>query len=131
MSAPPRGAERSFAYDALYRLTGSTGKFLGPRGDEHRDELSLGYDRIHNLTHKSQEHVRHTPGGASVEQHETTYDWRYSYTSARPHAPVLLSPHATLTQLLSPHATLTQPPRDAPRTVFRKTHNTSTFLDST
>ncbi len=75
------------SYDALYRLKSATGRFQSHRGHDESYQVDLDYDAIHNVTAKTQEHERHTPGGAAVPQHRTSYEFDYEYGSSRPHAP--------------------------------------------
>ncbi len=47
------------------------------------DESSC--DTIHNITLKDQLHLANTPGGTSITQQKTSYDWAYAYAGAQPH----------------------------------------------
>jgi len=78
--------DQAFQYDGLYRLTNATGKwhFAPNKRDDY--SLSLAYDTIHNITRKTQTHDVTTPGGATVPQKKTTYDFSYAYAGPRPHA---------------------------------------------
>ncbi len=90
VAANERGghSEQIFEYDDLHRLVGANGDWTEPGGAHNRYTLTLRYDAIHNLTHKTQEHtVSRHEGGRGVLQRETTYDFAYAYGSSRPHAP--------------------------------------------
>jgi len=76
----------SFGYDELYRLTASSGRWTRP-GNEHTYSLSMAYDDIHNITKKTQNHLRISDEGDWIRQHKTSYDFAYAYTGGKPHAP--------------------------------------------
>ncbi len=76
----------TYAYDDLYRLTGSSGT-LEQKNTSHEYTLAMRYDDIHNILSKSQQHVRISAGGSRLEQKKTTYGNPYAYESAKPHAP--------------------------------------------
>ena len=78
---------QSFGYDELDRLTSASGTWQGARNEQERYTLTMAYDAIHNITHKSQTHVRVLSNGREMTQAKTTYDWAYAYTGAQPHAP--------------------------------------------
>ena len=78
---------QSFGYDDLDRLTSASGTWQGARNEQERYTLTMAYDAIHNITHKSQTHVRVPSNGRELTQAKTTYDWAYAYTGAQPHAP--------------------------------------------
>ena len=78
---------QSFGYDDLYRLTSASGTWQGARNEQERYTLTMAYDAIHNITHKSQTHVRVPSNGRELTQAKTTYDWAYAYSGAQPHAP--------------------------------------------
>ncbi len=88
-NAIPRGSanelggptDQTFGYDALYRLKSATGRFQSHRGHDESYQVDLSYDAIHNVTAKTQEHERHTPGGAAVPQHRTSYAFDYVFSS--------------------------------------------------
>ncbi len=82
--------DQSFEYDGLHRLTHAEGVWYQPQRRESRYSVDLDYNVIHNITLKDQHHTVVTPGGAEVEQRETTYKSEYAYPvplAARPHAP--------------------------------------------
>jgi hypothetical protein len=87
-----RQSTQTCTYDGLHRLVGATGDWTQPGGKGNRYTLDLGYDRIHNLTRKTQHHAVETPGGAKIVQKETTYDLDYAYDGGRPHAPSRVGP---------------------------------------
>ncbi|MBT1697424.1 hypothetical protein KK083_11090 [Fulvivirgaceae bacterium PWU4] len=74
--------EYSYEYDELYRLTKATGSFKGSN-DVHTYTLSMAYNSVGGITHKTQNHQR-----KGVVQKKTTYDLSYTYSSEQPHAPV-------------------------------------------
>jgi len=76
----------TFGYDDLYRLTASSGRWTRP-GNEHTYSLSMAYDDIHNITKKTQNHLRLSDEGDLIRQHKTTYDYTYTYAGPQPHAP--------------------------------------------
>jgi len=82
--------EQSFTYDDLYRLTHASGLWVDPPGFRNQYSYSLTYSDIHNILRKNQQHwVRKGTGngnGPDVPQHKTSYDWTYTYGSAKPHA---------------------------------------------
>jgi len=82
----------TFGYDALYRLTSSPGRWTRP-GNEHTYSLAMGYDDIHNISKKTQNHLRLSDEGDLIRQHKTTYDYTYTYTYAgpQPHAPTAIT----------------------------------------
>ncbi|MGB5685000.1 MAG: RHS repeat-associated core domain-containing protein, partial [Candidatus Electrothrix sp.] len=84
----------TYKYDDLYRLTDSTGSLKQKPNTEHQYTLAMRYDDIHNIMSKNQRHIRITPGGSSVEQKKTSYDFSYGYGSSRPHAPTQIGERA-------------------------------------
>jgi RHS repeat-associated protein len=78
---------QSFGYDRLDRLTQASGTWRQGPQQRAEYELDLAYDRVHNITAKTQREVRYRPSGQGVEQKATSYDWTYRYGSDRPHAP--------------------------------------------
>ncbi|CAK8710557.1 hypothetical protein GKODMF_00765 [Candidatus Electrothrix gigas] len=87
-------SRQRFGYDDLYRLTSASGLLEQKPNTEHRYTLAMQYDSIHNILTKNQQHVRITPGGSSITQKKTTYDYKYDYTSSRPHAPTQIGERA-------------------------------------
>jgi RHS repeat-associated protein len=86
--------DQTFAYDGLYRLTHATGEWrFGPNKQNHYS-LSLAYNTIHNITRKTQSHGITTPGGTTVPQKLTTYDFPYAYAGRGPHAPTVIGERA-------------------------------------
>ena len=85
--------DQTFAYDGLYRLTQATGQWRF--SNKHQDyALSLAYDTIHNLTRKTQSDSVTTPGGSTVPQKLTTYDFAYAYAGHGPHQSTTIGDHA-------------------------------------
>lgn len=78
--------DQAFEYDGLYRLTHATGEWRFSPNKRDDYSLSLSYDTIHNITRKTQAHDVTTPGGATVPQKPTTYDFSYAYAGPQPHA---------------------------------------------
>jgi RHS repeat-associated protein len=85
--------DQTFAYDGLHRLIHATGewRFSNKRQDY---ALSLAYDTIHNITRKTQTDDITTPGGSTVPQKPTTYDFAYAYAGHGPHQPTTIGDHA-------------------------------------
>jgi len=86
--------DQTFAYDGLYRLTQATGAWRFSPNKRSDYSLSLAYDTIHNITRKTQSNAITTPGGATVPQKKTTYDFPYAYTGRGPHAPTVIGERA-------------------------------------
>ncbi len=86
--------DQTFAYDGLYRLTQATGEWRFSPNKRDDYSLSLAYDTIHNITRKAQSHAITTPGGSTVPQKQTTYDFPYAYASRGPHAPTTVGERA-------------------------------------
>ena len=83
---------QTFAYDNLDRLTTAAGAFETHAGQFDSYSLGMGYNNIHNITHKTQNHELIDSSGKTRQVRGTTYDWRYAYNesgpdSVRPHAP--------------------------------------------
>jgi RHS repeat-associated protein len=77
---------QTFTYDGLYRLSTASGTYMGDLDSREHYTLSMQYDTIHNIKRKNQRHwVESLDGNAA--KHGTTYDWRYGYNGAQPHAP--------------------------------------------
>jgi RHS repeat-associated protein len=83
----------TFAYDDLYRLTGSDGNLKQP-DTEHTYTLSMAYDSIHNIVSKNQHHMRIGKNGDSIDEKKTTYTYQYEYASSKPHAPTHIGDRA-------------------------------------
>jgi RHS repeat-associated protein len=77
---------QTFQYDDRYQLVGATGIYREAPGKQQRYTLSMSYDDIGNITHKTQADAVVQPSGTSVPQGGTTYDFAYAYAD-RPHAP--------------------------------------------
>ncbi|HEX7765533.1 MAG TPA: RHS repeat-associated core domain-containing protein, partial [Nitrospira sp.] len=77
--------DQTFAYDGLYRLTQAAGEWRFSPNKRQDYALSLGYDTIHNITRKTQSDSVTTPGGSTVPQKLTTYDFAYAYAGHGPH----------------------------------------------
>ncbi len=84
----------TYQYDDLYRLTAATGIWEYQPNKTESFTLAMAYDTIHNIASKDQRHIRTQPSGTEIEQQKTTYDWTYSYASAKPHAPLLIGERA-------------------------------------
>jgi RHS repeat-associated protein len=76
-----------YEYDDLYRLVHAQGTFDYQPSKQHRYQLAMLYDSIHNITAKNQLHTLRQPSGTLVTQKKTTYDWQYAYDGSQPHAP--------------------------------------------
>ncbi len=76
-----------YEYDDLYRLTAARGTFDTMPNKQHVFRLNMEYDTIHNILHKNQYHELIQPSTTPVIQKKETYDWRYAYQGAQPHAP--------------------------------------------
>ena len=82
--------QQTFGYDSLYRLTQANGRFTPSRSTEHQYSFAMAYDRIHNITQKTQEHIFTRNGSKSRIERATSYDWAYTYKDnnhSQPHAP--------------------------------------------
>jgi YD repeat-containing protein len=78
---------QSFAYDDLNQLTGAWGYHTRDGGGEHSYSLSMSYDRIHNITNKTQSvWATPGPGGSWSQVAATSHDFTYLYKNGRPHA---------------------------------------------
>ena len=77
----------TYQYDDLNRLIHAAGSFDYEPNKQHRYQLDITYDTIHNITAKTQRHEVREPSGVLIEQHETTYAWQYPYAGPQPHAP--------------------------------------------
>jgi len=86
--------DQTFAYDGLYRLTQATGEWRFNPTKHQNYALSLTYDTIHNITRKTQSDNVTTPGGSTVPQKDTTYDFAYAYAGHGPHQPTRIGDHA-------------------------------------
>ncbi|TMQ12501.1 MAG: hypothetical protein E6J91_20700, partial [Deltaproteobacteria bacterium] len=86
--------DQAFVYDGLYRLTHATGEWRFSPNKRDDYALSLTYDTIHNITRKTQSHDVTTPGGATVPQKKTTYDFAYAYAGFGPHQPTTIGDRA-------------------------------------
>lgn len=82
--------DQNYSYDDLYRLTGATGTFDFEPNKQHRYNLSMVYNTIHNITFKGQLHELKQPSGTLITQKKTSYNFNYDYTSSHPHAPTHL-----------------------------------------
>jgi RHS repeat-associated protein len=79
----------TFGYDNLYQLTSATGKYQGCAsgcGSTRKNTLTLTYDEIGNIQHKTQTDVVVSATGTSTTQEATSYDAVYKYAGAGPHA---------------------------------------------
>src|SRR3990172_8592595 len=83
-----------FGYDDLYRLVSSEGTYSASPDQTDRYRVALSYDTIHNLLRKDQAHDVTNAGGSTIPQQKTSYDWKYAYTGAQPHAPTLIGERA-------------------------------------
>ncbi|OQW89633.1 MAG: hypothetical protein BWK78_07570, partial [Thiotrichaceae bacterium IS1] len=65
----------------------ASGTFDPASKEQHRYQLAMAYDTVHNIVAKQQVHEVVKPAGAVLTQAKTTYDWQYAYTGGQPHAP--------------------------------------------
>ncbi|RKZ73861.1 MAG: sugar-binding protein, partial [Candidatus Parabeggiatoa sp. nov. 1] len=79
-----------YEYDDLYRLVHAEGTFDYQPSKQHRYQLDMVYDSIHNIQAKNQLHTLRQPSGKLITQKKTTYDWQYAYGGSQPHAPTHL-----------------------------------------
>jgi RHS repeat-associated protein len=77
---------QTFRYDDLYRLTAAEGSYQFAPSKVDRYRAVLDYDTIDNITVKVQQHEVVGPSGNAIPQHKTSYDYRYAYSGAQPHA---------------------------------------------
>ncbi|TCO55829.1 SpvB/TcaC N-terminal domain-containing protein [Actinocrispum wychmicini] len=123
-------SSQTFGYDDLYRLTSASGQYT-KNNQTNKYTLTLGYDSIHNTTTKTQRHeITTTPTAAPAAlsqsgtrtasfgpiepvedpnnppevQDKTTYDYPYTYSSGKPHAPSKVGP---ITQAYDTNGNLT------------------------
>jgi RHS repeat-associated protein len=91
----PGPAVQVFTYDDLYQLTSAAGSYQGCAcgcQNQRSFTLTMGYDAVGNITHKTQNDVIEAPTGSGqfTTQLSTTYNNTYGYTSPRPHAPTAI-----------------------------------------
>jgi RHS repeat-associated protein len=84
MGGPSR---QSFAYDALYRLTGADGTYSDGNGKRHEFSQALAYDDGGRLVRKEQTDTEITSSGSALPQKATTYELAYDYDASQPLAP--------------------------------------------
>ena len=89
----------SFGYDDLYQLTSATGAFAKPSQATQKFTLSMAYDGIHNITHKTQTAFNLLSNGSTTPNVALTYDYPYAYAGGRPHAASQVGNHAFLYDL--------------------------------
>ena len=89
----------SFGYDDLYQLTSATGAFAKPSQATQKFTLSMAYDGIHNITHKTQTAFLALSNGSTTPNVALTYDYPYAYAGGRPHAASQVGNHAFLYDL--------------------------------
>ena len=89
----------SFGYDDLYQLTAATGAFAKPNVATQVFSLSMAYDNIHNITHKTQGSFNQLANGTKLPITTQTYDWAYTYAGGRPHAASQIGDRAFLYDL--------------------------------
>lgn len=68
-------------YDEVYRLEQANGRWQ-QEGPEEKYELSLAYDKLHNIIHKTRVHQSDT----TIVEHNS-FDWNYQYEGGQPHVP--------------------------------------------
>ncbi|WMX44034.1 SpvB/TcaC N-terminal domain-containing protein [Streptomyces roseicoloratus] len=105
-------SSQTFGYDDQYRLTSASGRYTDRNHRLNTYTLNLGYDSIHNTTSKSQHHEVvggvpafpatggragpiepvDDPSNPADVQDRTSYDYTYTYDTARPHAPSKVGP---------------------------------------
>jgi RHS repeat-associated protein len=89
----PGPSTQSFVYDDLYQLTSASGFYEGCAcgcSNDRQYTLTMQYDDLGNITHKTQKDVIEAPAGSGqfTTQMATSYDNPYLYeTPGRPHAP--------------------------------------------
>jgi RHS repeat-associated protein len=76
-----------YQYDDLYRLIHAEGTFEYKQTKQHRYQLDMSYDSIHNIMTKNQQHQISQASGNETPQKKTSYDWQYEYSNRQPHAP--------------------------------------------
>jgi RHS repeat-associated protein len=77
----------SYQYDDLYQLVGAQGAFQEAR-QQHRYELSMQYDSVHNIVAKKQlAEWSPNAGEKWLPQKKVSYDFAYDYKGSQPHAP--------------------------------------------
>ena len=89
----------SFGYDDLYQLTSATGAFAKPSQATQKFTLSMAYDGIHNITHKTQTAFLALSNGSTTPNVALSYDYPYAYAGGRPHAASQVGNHAFLYDL--------------------------------
>ncbi|MFD6533447.1 SpvB/TcaC N-terminal domain-containing protein [Streptomyces sp. NPDC060184] len=128
-NAPQGGAiggpsSQTYGYDDQYRLTSASGQYTDKNNAVNTYTLTLGYDSIHNTTHKSQTHEItggvpafptvsgpagpiepvDDPSNPADVQDRTSYDYTYTYGGSQPHAPDKVGP---ITQAYDANGNLT------------------------
>ena len=90
---------QTFRYDDLYRLTHAEGSYQPrtPQTDRYRTDIS--YDSIHNVTNKTQVHEMVSNGNTIVEG-KLSYNYGYSYASAKPHAATTIGIYTPRRQMI-------------------------------
>ncbi len=83
----------TFGYDNLYELTSAAGAFTKPNVPVQKFTLSMAYDGIHNITHKTQTAFNLLSNGSKTPNLPLTYDWAYAYGGSRPHAATQVGDH--------------------------------------
>ena len=86
-------------YDDLYQLTSATGAFAKPSQATQKFTLSMAYDGIHNITHKTQTAFLALSNGSTTPNVALSYDYPYAYAGGRPHAASQVGNHAFLYDL--------------------------------
>jgi len=80
--------KQHFDYDGLYRLTSANGTYQGDPDSRENYTLTMHYDAIHNITHKTQLDTVNTLSSSGTKQ-SLSYDWTYAYNpEGKPHAPL-------------------------------------------
>ncbi|MEV4482529.1 SpvB/TcaC N-terminal domain-containing protein [Micromonospora coxensis] len=80
---------QTYTYDDLYQLTHAEGSYQPRTPQTDRYRVDLTYDSIHNITGKTQVHELVSNGNTIVEG-KLSYDYDYTYGSAKPHAPTAI-----------------------------------------
>ena len=75
-------SDQTFTYDDLYRLTSAKGSYTFPPNKKREYSVALTYDHAGRVTRKDQ-----TDKVNGKEEKDTTYDNKYEYKAAQPHAP--------------------------------------------
>jgi RHS repeat-associated protein len=85
---------QTFTYDDLNQLLTGVGRY-NVKDNSHRDySVTMTYDDIGNVKTKNQTDNLTPATGAVQPQGKTTYNWSYTYDTARAHRPTNVGPQA-------------------------------------